>query len=75
MNIGRSEYNDLKEKEKDLRILLEKLEFTVIAFNGFQRQLNSDIKTTLKFEEAVFIADTFKKYKDRENERIQKKAE
>ena len=65
MNLGRSEYYVLKEKERDLNLLLEKFKHVVKNFEKFDWTFEPFMAVALGYKDAKMISDIHKKYSEK----------
>ncbi len=77
MNLGRSEYYKLKEKEKDLEILLSKFKYAADSWDKFDWGVHPYMMIALEFKDAKFLSDMIKKYQPdtKSNEKINRDKE
>lgn len=62
MNIGRSEYYLLKEKERDLKILLEKIKPFAVNQSNFDWRHSPFVTVAVRAEDAKFFYNMYRKY-------------
>lgn len=64
MNLGRSEYYKLKEKEKDLQLLIERIKPFAVSQDKFDWKHNPYVTVAVQSNDAKFFSDMYEKYKE-----------
>lgn len=65
MNIGRSEYYKLKEKENDLKLLIERIKPFAISQDKFDWENSPFVTVAIQPNVAKFFSDMYEKYGER----------